>query len=318
MARPSAQQLDHGQHQRADLVGGADDRPQLHRPGEVELADLQPDAGRSLGLHPAGQLQPVVPARRGAGCRRHVRPDPVGVQGRVAAAGHQHRADVDLCRLRVVRDRFAQHQDRRADPHRRVAGAVRDPRRHRADRQQRRAQLGAPGQQPERPQGVGRRHRGLHPGFVAARAGDDQPRPALLALRHVDPRPECGGWHVGAGARLRGAGQHRQLEHALAALRPGVGHGRRRAHGAEGRHQPLRPSRRGHAGAAAERQEHRLPDLPVDRHQQRPAGAERRDRAPPAAARCSRAWASSIPTRSAPTSGSTTSRCSASSAAAPR
>ena len=46
VARPPAEQLDHRQHQRADLLGRADDGPQLHRRAEVELADLEPAAGR--------------------------------------------------------------------------------------------------------------------------------------------------------------------------------------------------------------------------------------------------------------------------------
>ena len=91
------------------------------------------------------------------------------------------------------------------------------------------------------------------------------------------------------------AEEHRQLEHVVAAVRHRVGRVRRRPHRGQGRPQPLRPPGRHHDHSAAQPEEHRLPDLPVGRHQQRPARAERRDRHRAVhAARCSPAWASSM------------------------
>ena len=49
---------------------------------------------------------------------RHLRPDSLGVHRGVAAAGYQLGADVHLRRVRVVRHRRAQLQDRRAGAHR--------------------------------------------------------------------------------------------------------------------------------------------------------------------------------------------------------
>ena len=84
---------------------------------------------------------------------------------------------------------------------------------------ERRAAVGPPGQQPERAQGVRRQHRRLRPGFVDVRPRDDQPRPALRALRDVDSGAERRRRPLGARARVRRAEEHRQLEHVLAALR---------------------------------------------------------------------------------------------------
>ena len=92
------------------------------------------------------------------------------------------------------------------------------------------------------------------------------------------PAQSAGAGTLGAGARVRGAEEHRQLEHAVAAVRLRVGPVRQRPHRAQGRREPLRSAGRRHHRAAAQPEEHRLPDLPVERHQQRPARAERRDR----------------------------------------
>ncbi len=76
------------------------------------------------------------------------------VDRRVAAAGHQHGADVHLRRFCGLRHRGAQPQDGHASAHRVVAGTVRDPRRHRADRLERHAAVGPAGQQRQRSQGI--------------------------------------------------------------------------------------------------------------------------------------------------------------------
>ncbi len=142
VARPPAQQLDHRQHQRADLVGRADHRPQLHRPGRS-------GARRSrTACWPRSSVF-TLPVNYNLSFQPDAAPDAIAtfdqIQSiftrRVAAPGHQHRADVHLRGLRVLRHRLAQPQDRRPGAHRLVAGAVRDPRRHRADRQQRRAAI---------------------------------------------------------------------------------------------------------------------------------------------------------------------------------
>ena len=135
----------------------------------------------------AGQLQPVVPARRGPRRRRHLRPDPVARHRRLAAAGHQHGTHVDLCGVRVVRLRRAQLQGRPPAAHRRIRGALRDAPGHRPDRQQRRAQFRAPGEQPQRTPGVGRQHRLLRAGLVDVRPRHHQPGAALRAVHDVHP-----------------------------------------------------------------------------------------------------------------------------------
>ena len=119
-----------------------------------------------VGVHAAGELQPLVPTRCGPERDCDLRSDSIGVHRRVAAAGHQHGADVHLRRVRVVRHRRAQLQDGRPGAHRLVAGALRNARRHRADRVQRCAAVGAAREQPERPQGIRRQHRHLPPGLV--------------------------------------------------------------------------------------------------------------------------------------------------------
>ena len=120
---------------------------------------------------------------------RDVRPDQVGDQRRLAAHGHQQRADVHVRGKRVVRHRVAQPQGRDAGADRLVAGALHHPRRHPADHQQRRAELGAPGQHAERPQGRGRQQR-RSTSQDSWRIGrvDAEPGPPLRALRHVDSR----------------------------------------------------------------------------------------------------------------------------------
>ena len=107
---------------------------------------------------------------------------------------------------------------------------------------------------------------------------DAQPGRPLRAVRDVDPGAERRRRHVGAGARVRRAEEHRQLEHGVAAIRLRLGSVRRRPHGGQGWREPLRSAGRRHHRAAAQSEEHRLPDVPVERHQQRPACAERRDR----------------------------------------
>ena len=98
----------------------------------MELADLQPAAGRVLGVHAAGQLQPVVPAGRRSQRHRDVRPDSI----RSSPASRRGRTSTPRgctpTRLRVVRHRRAQPQDGPPGADRRFAGAVRDSRRHRA------------------------------------------------------------------------------------------------------------------------------------------------------------------------------------------
>ena len=83
--------------------------------------------------------------------------------------GHRQRADVHLSGQRVVCHRIAQPEGRHAGAHRLVAGAVHDARRHAADHEQRRAELGAAREHAERPQGIRREHRHLRAGFVASR-----------------------------------------------------------------------------------------------------------------------------------------------------
>ena len=253
---------------------------QLNYIGEIKWSstDRQPAARRSGDVHDAGQLHPRLRARRRPRCDRDLRSDQVGDQRRVAAHGHEQRADVHLRRQRLVHHRRAQPQGRRAGADRLVAGAVHHARRHPADHEQRRGQLRAPGEHAERSQGRWRELGALRPGFMAAGALDAEPGPAIRAVRHVDPGAGRGGRHVGAGSRLRRAGRHRELEHGLAAARLLVGCVRRRQDGVEGRRQPLRSSRGRDHHSAAQPAEHLVPNLPVERHQRRQECAEQRDR----------------------------------------
>ena len=216
VARPPAEQLDHRQHQRAGVVGRADHAAQLHRPVEVELAALESAADRVLGVHDAGQLQPLSSSRK-----RTRTPSPRSIRFARSSRGVSPRQDINTARMFtyagfvVVRDRRAQFQGRHAGAHRLVAGALRDARRHRADRVQRRAAVGASRKQPERPQGVRRQH--------AASTSQDSwtlgrvtLNPGVRYERFVMsiPAQSAGAGTLGSGTRVRRAGEHRQLEHA--------------------------------------------------------------------------------------------------------
>ncbi len=142
-------------------------------------------------------------------------------------------------------------------------------RRHAADHEQRRPELGAARQHAERPQGVGREHRRLRAGFVADGSRHAQPGRALRALRHVDSGAERAGRHLGARARFPGAGRHRQLEHRVAAPRRVVGRVRRRPDRAQGRRQPVRSPRGHHDHPAAQPAEHLVRNVSVERRQPR-------------------------------------------------
>ena len=266
---------------------------------EMELADLEPAAGRSLGLHAAGQLQPVVPARRGART-----PSPPSTRSDRIITGVSPRQDINTARMCT----YAGFVSYVTGAHNLKAGLQvrtgwsQELFETRGDIVQI-VNNGVPNSvrlvnNPERPQGVGRQHRLLRPGLVDASAASRSTRGcATSGSRCRFPQQSAGAGRWVPAREFAEQNEHRQLEHALAALRPLVGPVRRRPHRGEGRPQPLRPPGGRHDHPAAQRQEHRLPDLPVGRRQRRPARARNRDCAFRAApARFSRASATSTPT----------------------
>ena len=123
---------------------------QLNYIGEIKWIshDRQPAARRSGDVHDAGQLHPVVPAGRRAGRDRDLRSDPVGR----SAACRRARTPTPrgcsptpaTCRTSPART-ASRSAPRCAPAGRRSCSTI--ARRHRADREQRRAELGAPGEQ---------------------------------------------------------------------------------------------------------------------------------------------------------------------------
>ena len=221
VARPPAEQLDHGQHQRADLVGRADHG--LNYIGQVKWSSpmIEPAAGRGLGVHAAGQLQPVVPAGRGARCRSR-RSTRFGRSSR----GVSPRQDTNTARmftyagLRLLRHRRAQHQGRRAGAHRLVAGALR---RRRGDIVQI-VNNGVPNSVRLVNNPSGHKESGVNTGIYVQdswRFGRVTINPGLRYERFVMSIPAQSAAPAPGlpRARLRGAGRHRQLEHVLAAVR---------------------------------------------------------------------------------------------------
>ena len=159
-------------------------------------------------------------------------------------------------------------------------------------------QLRAPGEQPERPQGVRRQHRRS----TCRTRGRSAASPSTRGLRYERFAMSIPQQSAGAGRWVPArefAEQSNLVNWNTLSPRFGMswdvfGDGRTAVKGGLSQ---LRSARGHHHHPAAQRQEHRLPDLPVDRHQRRPARAgQTRSRSRAAPDRCSQASASSIPT----------------------